>query len=147
MTHNISNLAIFGMLMIIISQPAIAGRTASINCGAFGPVNSEISCPAGQSAACRCKASGVWGNAFCECVPEAPPAPVPAVTAKPELENPNQRCHIDAHSNLACAGAGLISVFDPGCKADCLGGYEAECRDATCVANTWTQSLCMCVAK
>ena len=53
-------------------------------------------------------------------------------------------CAIPRRDNLACAGAGLWSVVDPGCSASCQAPLRAICRESTCIGNTWTQSICFC---
>jgi hypothetical protein len=29
----------------------------------------------------------------------------------------------------------------------CNAGYRGVCKESTCIGNTWTQSICACVAR
>ena len=107
----------------------------SINCGVLGPAYAAITCNPPLVAHCGCEASGSWGKANCDC--RQPPA---TATRSTSVNN----CHVDAHPHASCPAAGLPDVNDPGCATNCVPGHTGVCKEATCTANTWTQSICAC---
>jgi len=106
-----------------------------INCGVLGPAYAAITCNPPLIAHCGCEASGSWGKANCDC------RQPPAVTRSTAVNN----CHVDAHPHASCPAAGLPDVNDPGCATNCVPGHTGVCKEATCAANTWTQSICACL--
>jgi hypothetical protein len=107
----------------------------SINCGVLGPAYAAITCNPPLVAHCGCEASGSWGKANCDCR-----QPAAAATRSTAVNN----CHVDARPHVSCPAAGLPDVNDPGCATNCVPGHTGVCKDATCVASTWTQSICAC---
>lgn len=76
---------------------------------------------------------------LCYCKVATPVTPVPPPA--------DQSCGIPRRPDLGCAGAGIYRITDPGCHVNCSSGYKAECKEFTCIGNTWTQSTCGCVLR
>ena len=108
----------------------------SINCGMLGPAYAATTCNPPLVAHCGCEASGAWGKANCDC--RQPPSSASRSTAV-------NNCHIEAHPHSSCPAAGLTDINDPGCATNCVAGHTGVCKEATCAANTWTQSICTCL--
>ena len=108
----------------------------TINCGTFGRAQASTTCNPPLVAHCWCDAAGLWGKATCDCRPPQPSLH-PATSSK--------NCLINPQPHASCPAAGLMDVNEPGCATNCATGTTGLCKDAVCVGNTWTQSVCACV--